>query len=334
MTRFVLVLAILASATCGPRVTPLIDLPKPGPDAGMDDDGGLNDAGVTAGLDCRPCDTWGPVQILAPVPMDLVELSGLAASAAMPGVFYAHNDSGDTARLFAFGMTGILLAELRLPGASATDWEDMALGPCEGGGSCLFLADIGDNLRVRGNYVIYRSREPDLRAVQSGAMQAPVRMDLTFDRLPFVYPNGQRHNAETLLSHPVTGDLYIVTKEPGGAQSGVFRFPRPFTPGTTVTLIDLGEATVPAPGDSLVTGGDISPCGDAVILRMYNRNAVLRAAPDAGFESAFTAMPLDAPTPIDEPQGEAIVWGLDGQSYFSASEGSGQSLHGVRCARP
>jgi hypothetical protein len=66
---------------------------------------------------------------------------------------------------------------------------------------------------------------------------------------------------------------------------------------------------------------------------MYNRNVVLRATGDAGFETAFTAAPLDVPTAIDEPQGEAIAWGADGQSFFTASEMTGQSLHRVQCAR-
>jgi hypothetical protein len=98
-----------------------------------------------------------------------------------------------------------------------------------------------------------------------------------------------------------------------------------------VSLIDLGWAPVPEPDDVMLTGGAIHPCGDAVLLRMYNRIVELRV-PDGGtFESVFRTAPNTVPTPIDEPQGEAVTYGPDGQSYFSASERTGQSLHRVQC---
>lgn len=319
------VLTLAVSATCGPR--PVYQpLPAPELDGGSLEDGGV----MVIGPDCRRCEQWGGVEVLAPLPMVLDELSGLAVSSAMPGVIYAHNDSGDTARLFAMSLRGVLLAELKLPGATAVDWEDMALARCDTG-FCLYLADIGDNLRQRVSYTVYRAREPDLREVLAERVAAPIAVDLGFDALPFVYPNGERHNAEVFLAHPTTGELYILTKEVTAKHGRVFKFPRPLTPGQTATLIDLGNASIPSSTDSLATGGDIHPCGDSLLVRMYNRNVELRAAPDAGFETAFTAEPIEVPMAMDEPQGEAIAWGLDGQSYFTASESTGQSLHRVQC---
>jgi hypothetical protein len=331
MTRSLLLLSLAVSATCSPKPDPW-PMPMPELDAGTLEDGGA----MPVTMDCSQCRQWSGVEIMGPLPLELTELSGLAASAVMPGVFYGHNDSGDSARFFSFALNGQLLAELTLPGAGATDWEDMALGPCEptpDGGTCLFLADIGDNLRQRPSYDVYRVREPDLTGVASGQVQPPIQQSLTFDRLSFIYPNSQRHNAETLLSHPLTGDLYILTKETSGTPGSVFKFPRPLTPNVMMTLIDLGPASVPQSTDSLVTGGDISPCGNSVLVRMYNRIVELRAGPDAGFESAFRAAPRETPMAIDEPQGEAIVWDPNGQGYFTASEFSGQSLHRVRCVR-
>jgi hypothetical protein len=336
MIRLALGISLAAlSATCGPKPD-MMPIELSHLDGGADDDGGL-DAGSLGwgGADCRPCDTWGGVETTGPLPMPLDELSGLAASRVIPGVFYAHNDSGDTARFFAMALSGYELAELHLVGATAVDWEDITLGPCEGAdaGSCVFLGDIGDNLQQRTGYTVYRVHEPDLGAVASGSVTAPVQLDVPFEALPFVYPNGARHNAETLLSHPLTGDLYVLTKESVGRPSRVFRFPRPFTPGQAVTLIDLGDASIPKSTDVLATGGDIHPCGDRLLVRMYNRSVELRAAPDAGFESAFKAEPLEVPSSLDEPQGEAITWGVDGQSFLTASEKTGQSLHRARCVR-
>ncbi|MBL8957229.1 MAG: hypothetical protein JNK82_41025 [Myxococcaceae bacterium] len=328
LTRLTLgtLVTIAASATCGPR-------PATMPWEVQHFDAGTADGGAPVSLvaDCTPCETWGAVEIRGPLPSQLDELSGLAASAAHPGVIYAHNDSGDSPRLFALDTFGRLLAELKLSGAQAIDWEDMALGPCDSDARapCLFLADIGDNLRRRGTYTVYRAREP---ALPIGADQTP-ELNLPFDRLPFIYPNGERNNAETLLSHPATGALYVVSKGIAGQPSRVFRFPTPLTPDVTVTLVEVGPLSVPEPTDILVTGGDIHPCGTSLLVRMYNRAVELREVPDAGFETTFTTRARDVPTAIDEPQGEAITWGPDGQSYFTASEHTGQSLHRVQCVR-
>lgn len=68
------------------------------------------------------------------------ELSGLAASRAYPGCFWAHNDSGDTARLFLLNAKGETVAVVNLAGVTARDWEDIAFA-----GGYLYVGDIGDN---------------------------------------------------------------------------------------------------------------------------------------------------------------------------------------------
>src|SRR5215218_3190707 len=83
---------------------------------------------------------------------EATEISGLVASPAQPGVLWAHNDSGDRARIFALRSDGSLIASLDVPGAEATDWEDIAVGP----GGDLLLGDIGDNQSVRKDIDIYR----------------------------------------------------------------------------------------------------------------------------------------------------------------------------------
>jgi hypothetical protein len=313
----VIAAAVAVAATCGVRPADPLDI--------LRFDGGEDrvDAGP---LDCSPCLTWAGPQILSPLPAPLEELSGLAASRAHRGVLYAHNDSGDAARFFAFRYDGELLGEFHLEGADARDWEDMALGPCEEA-TCVYLADFGDNLQSRTDYALYRVREPDVAATRPAGEQS-----VPYQRFRFDYPDNHAHNAETLLVHPLTGDIYVLTKEASGIRGHVFKFPRPLAPDARVTLIDLGLAPVPTPDDLMLTGGAISPCGDAVLLRLYNRIVELRV-PDGGpFEAVFRATPTDVPTPIDEPQGEAVTWGPDGQSYFTASEQTGQSLHRVHCS--
>ena len=79
------------------------------------------------------------------------EASGLVASRRYPGVFWVHNDSGDTARVFAMSTSGRHLAEVQLLGVEANDWEDMAIVAApDGGPDRLVIADMGDSILATG----------------------------------------------------------------------------------------------------------------------------------------------------------------------------------------
>lgn len=288
--------------------------PKPGqvfvPITG-DGGGAAIDGGADAGMTCqRTCSSFTNPRALGQVLSPVVELSGLAASRLQPGVLFAHNDSGDSARFWALSATNAsVLQEFSVQNAVNHDWEDLAVGPCDGG-SCVFLGDIGDNNKVRTDYAVYLVPEPLVTA--GGAM-----MSVPSQALPFQYPNAEKHNAEALIVDPHSGRPYVLTKEAGGLASYVFRFPMPLTPGVQVTLEYLGSLPVPTPTDLQLTGADLSPCGDALLVRMYNRLVLLTG--DGGVEETFTATPVSVPV-AQEAQGEAVTFAADGRSYFTASE--------------
>jgi hypothetical protein len=297
--RFLLLSAALLFCACPPKPasTFVPDVDASTPDA----------AAIDAGPDCA-CGQWGNPRNGGPVGDPLVELSGLVASRAQPGVFYAHNDSGDTARFFAMASTGAIAQEFTLDGGTARDWEDLALGPCPGG-TCVYLGDIGDNLRIRTDYAIYRVPEP---TVTTGTLSVP------WERFPYEYPRGERHNAEAIFMHP-GGRLYLVTKE-DTAPSEVYRFPLPFDSSRTALLEYVATLTVPTSTDRPLTAADVNVCGTAVLLRMYNRLVELRLPPgETDFERIFLVDPVTVPTG-NEGQGEAVAYGADGQTYFTASE--------------
>lgn len=266
---------------------------------------------LPAAPDAGPCAcTWGPPRATGTLQDGaLVELSGLAASRRSPPVLWAHNDSGDVARFFALGPHGEALGRFVLDGGTAVDWEDVAVGPCPQG-SCVYLGDIGDNQRSRDGYAVYRVPEP---AVDGGTLEVP------WERFAFTCPQGERHNAETLLVHPLTGRVYVVTKAPDGERSQAYRFPEPLDATRVAVLVKLADLKVPAPGDRPLTGGDINPCGTAVLLRFYNRLVELHLTPGADFDSVFAAEPVQVPA-ADEGQGEAVAYAADGRSYFTSSE--------------
>jgi hypothetical protein len=262
------------------------------------------DAGPTCG-----CTRWSAPRDAGTIPSVLDELSGLVTSRSQPGVIYAHNDSGDSARFFALSTTTAQVLEtFTLTGATANDWEDITIGPC-GAETCVYLGDIGDNALVRTDYAVYRVVEPH---VTSGT--TPV----TWERLPFQYPSGAKHNAESMFMHPLSGTLYIVTKEATG-HSSVYRFPS-LDPTTTVTLQLVAELTVPGTSDGQLTGADVNVCGSAVLLRMYSRLVELRLPEDAtSFEDIFSETPVDVPFAAED-QGEAVAYSPNGMGYFTSSE--------------
>ena len=123
---------------------------------------------------------------------DIVESSGLAV---VRGLVVTTNDSGDTGRVFAVdpatgetvGVTGWA--------NEPTDVEALApLGDHE-----VWVGDIGDNTESRDSIQV------SVVPVGSGNrdVDAPV-YDL-------VYPDGP-HDAETLMSDPANGRLYVATK--------------------------------------------------------------------------------------------------------------------------
>lgn len=148
----------------------------------------------------------------------LREASGLAASRRVPGRLWSHNDSGEPV-LVALDVNGSVTGRLRLSDARVEDWEAVAAGPCPAG-SCLYVADIGDNNAARRRITIYRVEEP-------AESEASVAVKDVFHA---TYPDGA-HDAETLLVTP-DGNLFIVTKGETGP-IGLYKFPKPLRAGAT-----------------------------------------------------------------------------------------------------
>jgi hypothetical protein len=271
--------------------------------------------GGTAG-GCPSCDPPGTVGNLASP--EIAEASGIALSTRHAGAIYLHNDSDDEGRFFAVGPTGEDRGSYVLEGADAFDWEDMARGPCAGGGSCLYIADFGDNDRVRAQYVIHRVAEPD--------RLAPGERAVPYESFRYEYPGGAQ-NAEALLVHPTTGQVLVVTKD--AEASRVYALPMPLDASRVVTAELVGEAEVPdlLP---LVTGGAVAPDGSGVLLRTYTSLWFYAVEPGEGIATALARPPCSLPV-AGEQQGEAVAWALDGKGYVTVSEGAGAAIHVTAC---
>jgi hypothetical protein len=137
------------------------------------------------------------------------------------------------------------------------------------------------------------------------------------------FPGGIAHNSETLLLDPDTYDLYIITKVRRG-ESKIFRYPAPQDPTKVVVLEEVGSAkfgTNKLPGANQLTGGDIAPQRNRIILRTYSQVLVWKREPGNTVAETLTG-PACLVLKHSEPQGEAIAWTLDGSTYVTVSEGS------------
>jgi hypothetical protein len=267
---------------------------------------------------CPRCSAAAPIGALASGAVD--ECSGAVFGATHPDVLYIHSDSGDAARFFAIGKNGTPRGEFAVRGATAIDWEDVARGPCPlPGGSCLFFADLGDNDKKRSNYVIYRAQEPSELDQERG--------EVTADVIPVSYPDGSR-NAETLLVHPVTGVITIVTKVKKG-NSRVYEL----APGGPATLRERGKIAPPV-GDDRFTGGNVRPDGLGVLLRTYTNVFFYPMTPGQTVAEALASDPCALPAAGDEEQGEAITWVPGSWDYVSIGEGAKAKINRVSCQAP
>ena len=190
----------------------------------------------------------------------LREGSGVVASRRHPGVLWAHNDSGDQARLFAFRRDGVAVLPtgtsdparyrgVRIENARNYDWEDITSDP-EGR---LYIGDIGNNDSARRNLAIYVADEPDPVA------GTPVRAI----RVPFAYPDQKQFpppllqrafDAEALFWSD--GKLHLLTKRLGDRQTALYRFDA-LTPNepNVPTLVDTFDARMLVTGASATADG-------------------------------------------------------------------------------
>jgi hypothetical protein len=250
------------------------------------------------------------------------ETSGVVTSRRHPGVLYVHNDSGDSPRFFAVNLAGQSLAEYRLDGARAVDWEDVAQIPC-GATRCIVFGDIGDNDRVRPEVTLYRVEEPEVpMSPPATVMPATV----PFTALTFRYPDGA-HNAETLVGDPATGEIYVITKVDAGRVT-VYRAPRENN-GVAERVTDMD---LPA-GAGQLTGGDVRGDGREMLLRTYARVLRYERPEGAPFTALFAATPTTAAVRL-EPQGESVGYTAGDDGYLTISEGARVRINVFRCASP
>ena len=201
------------------------------------------------------------------------ESSGIARSLRHDDIFWTLNDSGGEPCIFAIDVHGHTRAKMRLPNAVNFDWEDICSGRDAKGQPVLYIGDIGDNLKVRRGIQIYRIPEPE---VLPEGQNPPEIISTAPTVLHVRYPGGPR-NSESLLAHPQTRRIYILTKDDNG-KSSLFALPESIPEEALVELEEVAGVVFPGYArmgkrvidDRMCTSAGFSPDGTHLIASTYS----------------------------------------------------------------
>lgn len=257
----------------------------------------------------------------------LKEASGIAASKCQPNVYWTHNDSGDDAMLYAMDGTGAQLGVWRVAGARNNDWEDIAASKDAAGICYVLIGDIGNNELEKKELAVYRVAEPTADVQASSSAKVAAKDTARAEVLNYEYPD-DRHNAETLLVHPTSGDMYVLSKSKEDPVS-VYKLKPDFS-GAKQRAIKVAEFTLPAVPNGLLTGGDISPDGKRIVLcdYVYGYELTLPAL-SANFDDIWKQQPLRFDLG-DRKAGEAVAFATTGDAVIAISEGLNTPVYLVK----
>jgi hypothetical protein len=245
----------------------------------------------------------------------LNELSDIVASTDNPGVFWTEEDSSNPNNVYAINSSGQVVGVVTIQGTKDIDWEDISIDR-RAGTDVLYVGDIGDNKGTRNGTTkilprLYRFPEPTVSATGP-----KVTMTVSaFDTFVYRYADANGtllapRNAESLMTDPITHDVYIVEKKiesvGGQNQVWVYRFDQPLVNGATniarkVAIITTAKTYTSA---DISMGGDIALKSGTQAYIWPRTGATVEATFAASSAAPCTASPLIA--------SEAIGWAPDG----------------------
>jgi hypothetical protein len=249
---------------------------------------------------------------------EITESSGIVASGCNENVFWTHNDSGDDAFIYAINAKGEKLGTWKVTGAKNNDWEDIATIKNEKGECFLYIGDTGNNEKAKSEFTIYRVKEPKVSGVDKSSSRKNPSETETAEAIKFEYPD-LRQDAETLLVHPQTGDVYVLSKSMSSS-SVVYKLPKNYDLTKTNRLEKVADFSVPAFPNGFLTGGEISLDGKRVIVCDYfSAYEIVLPEKAKNFDEIWREKPLIVELG-ERAQGEAVCYSADGKSIFATSE--------------
>lgn len=219
------------------------------------------------------------------------ETSGIVKSDLYDGIYWIHNDSGDTPRLIPIGRDGKIAQSYRyitnegqfIGDAVNMDWEEI-MKDDQGN---LIVADYGNNCNCRRYLVFYFIRETD-----------PVqRNNRVFKKVFFRYPDqkqfsteGDDYNFDSEGAFFAHGKIYVLSKNRSNTYTKLYRLdtanPQEVN---TLTLLDTFDIK------GKVTGADISKDGKTLVVLTYSGVWLFKAKnKDDYFDGNIWWLPINA----------------------------------------
>lgn len=224
------------------------------------------------------------------------------------GRLITHNDSGGAPHLYEIDtLDGQVVREVVINNAQNIDWEDLTADS-----TYLYIGDIGNNFGNRTDLTIYKilwSEYLTRDSIEAQQINYSYSDQLDFSNNQFFTP----YDAEALVA--IGDSLFLFTKDWSTAHSKVY--PLPKTPGT-YAAIAIDSFAVPG----LITGADLSPDGNQLLLSAYSGTSAFVLA-----FSDFTTFPLPVETVYSWPlpltgsiKSEGICWRNDRFAYISTEQ--------------
>jgi hypothetical protein len=247
---------------------------------------------------------------------NISEMSGMVKSRRFPDTYWLHNDSGDSARLFAVHLNGGDISTssgIRIDGAENQDWEDIAID-----GRTIYISDLGNNNSRRRNLAIYSVTEPDPSLVSS--MKVLAKYPVAYPDQNEFPPSGKKQfDCEAIFR--LRGKLFLITKHRFNAilpdvSAKLYRMDTMSTAQVNRPVkVDTAENL-----DGWVTGADVSPNGKTLaVLTNLPAMSIWLFATSAPGDKFFTGGSKRQILLQNAKQCEAITW-LDDKTLIVGNE--------------
>lgn len=240
------------------------------------------------------------------------ESSGICIGRENPKLFWTHNDSGDSARVFAFDSTGKDIATLTLNNINAVDIEDICSFSVDGA-NYILLADAG-GAGKRDTLKLYVIREPKLPS-DSSRLRKTVKCEYI---IRFKYPDGL-YDCESVAFDSAGRNICLVDKNiTKQCRVWSINWDQARKESRKKILTAQPKATI-----NLIstTAMDISSDSKRMIVLTYlNAYEYIRSENQTWPETLKKQKPRFVFMPIRK-QGESICYGKDNKTLYLTSEG-------------
>ncbi|HMA68221.1 MAG TPA: hypothetical protein VKO20_10395 [Desulfosalsimonadaceae bacterium] len=292
--------------------------------------GALADGGK-AGFSKKPA-PFGPARLAGRLGDErLAECSGMDAALGTDDLFWAINDSGNGAFIYALGKDGGSRGRILIEGAANRDWEGIDTFAWKGR-PMILIADFGDNRKVRDTCTLYITEEPRL---QDGRFGNSATVEVAW-RIVFTYPDGSR-DAEGVAVDAAGQKVLVLSKR--DKPPLLFELPlKPAASDMPLTARNVAKVDrIPPPSKkdllqqygknrSQPTALDLSPDGRRAVVLTYKHAYLFPRRPTQSWADALRGKPVVLPLPLPQnrrgfAQREAICFTPDGQSLLVTAEG-------------